>query len=241
MILLIYPQDPTIRRIERHGERIAMSLPSAVKQIVIEPGDSSKTLAHHAIKESKDDDLIVFMGHGRSDALFGARGDRYLEAKFVDYRVVDENPKLYFNDENFIDGTTYRLLAGKKIVCFACVSNELGKRLVNAGTKAALGFGKLPTTVAEFEDEWHYKNVNPHVAAVMSGILDVSFGRALIRAVKQGGNMADLAFCIKDEIHWHVAMLLYSKARYRYMLADVLSVVEKAIVVTGDATLPLAG
>ena len=51
--------------------------------------------------------------------------------------------------------------------------------------------------------------------------------------------MTDLAYCIKDEIHWHIAMLLYSKARYRYMLADVLSVVEKAVVVSGDATLPL--
>lgn len=239
MILLIYPQDPTIRRIERHGKRIVRSLPSVAERIVIEPKDSSKTQAHLAIKASNDNDLIVFMGHGRSDALFGARGDKYKEAEYVDYRVIDENPELYYNDENFIDGTTYRLLAGKKIVSFACVSNELGKRLVNAGTKVALGFGKLPTTVAEFEDEWHYKNVNSHVAAAMSGILDVSFGRALLRTVKQGGNMTDLAYCIKDEIHWHIAMLLYSKARYRYLLADVLSVVEKAVVVSGDATLPL--
>ena len=181
MILLIYPQDPTIRRIERHGKRIVRSLPNVAERIVIEPKDSSKTQAHLAIKASNDNDLIVFMGHGRSDALFGARGDKYKEAEYVDYRVIDENPELYFNDENFIDGTTYRLLAGKKIVSFACVSNELGKRLVNAGTKVALGFGKLPTTVAEFEDEWHYKNVNSHVAAAMSGILDVSFGRALLR------------------------------------------------------------
>lgn len=239
MILLIYPQDPTIRRIERHSKRIVRSLPSVAERIVIEPKDSSKIQAHLAIKASNDEDLIVFMGHGRSDALFGARGDKYKEAEYVDYRVIDENPELYYNDENFIDGTSYRLLAGKKIVSFSCVSNELGKRLVNAGTKAALGFGKLPTTVAEFEDEWHYKNVNPHVVAAMSGILDVSFGRALLRTVKQGGNMTDLAYCIKDEIHWHIAMLLYSKARYRYMLADVLSAVEKAVVVSGDATLPL--
>ena len=241
MILLIYPKDPTIRRIERHGKRIANSLSGVAKQIVIEPKDASKTRAHHAIKASDDGDLIVFMGHGRSDALFGARGDKYRDAEYVDYRVIEENPELYYNDENFIDITTYRLLVGKKIVSFACVSNELGKRLVNAGTKAALGFGKLPTTVAEFEDEWHYKKVKPNVAAAMSGILDVSFGRALIRAVKQGGNMADLAYCIKDEIHWHIVMLLYSKARYRYMLADVLSAVEKAVVVSGDATVPLVG
>lgn len=239
MILLIYPQDPTIRRIERHGKRIARSLSGVSERIVIEPKDASKIRAHHAIKASDDGDLIVFMGHGRSDALFGARGNRYKDAEYVDYRVIEETPELYYNDENFIDSATYRLLVGKKIVSFACVSNELGKRLVSAGTKAALGFGKLPTTIAEFKDEWHINNVNMHMVAAMSGILDVSFGRALIRAVKQGGNMTDLAYCIKDEIHWHIAMLLYSRARYRYLLASVLYEVEKEVVVIGDATLPL--
>lgn len=241
MILIIYPRDPSIRRIERHGKRIARCLPGLAELIVIEPKDDSKTSAHHAIKASNDDDLIVFMGHGRSDALLGARGDKYMVAEFVDYRVIEETPGLFYNDENFIDGSTYSLLEGKKFVGFACVSNELGKRLVKAGTKVALGFGRLPTTVAEFEGEWHYKNVSSHGAAAMSGILDVSFGRALIRAVKQKGNMADLAYCIKDEIHWHIAMLLHSKAKYRYMMADVLSTVEKTVVVVGDATLPLIG
>ena len=239
MILLIYPKDPTIRRIERHGQRIARILMDVTKRIVIRPADSSKTQAHVAIKGTDTSDLIVFMGHGRSDALFGARGNRYAQAEYADYRIVEEKPELYYNDENFIDGSTYKLLTDRKAVCFACVSNQLGEILVKQGSKAVLGFGKLPTTKAELEEEWHYRDVNSHVAPAISGILDVSFGRALIRAIRQGGSMADLAFCIKDEIHWHIAQLLYSKARYRYMLADVLSTVEKSVKVIGNASLPL--
>lgn len=53
--------------------------------------------------------------------------------------------------------------------------------------------------------------------------------------------MADFAYNIKDEIHYQIAKLLYSRARYRYMLADVLSTVEKSIVAIGDTSAPLIG
>ena len=241
MILLIYPQDPTIRRIKRQGRRLALKLPCITKKIELQPNDASKTRAFHAIKNCCQEDLIVFMGHGRSDALFGARGKYYYHADYADNRDLEEFPEDYYNDESFIDETTYRLFAGRKAVIFACVSSELGDRLVHAGAKAVLGFGKLPTTVAEFEDDWHYENVNTHVASAMSGILDVSFCRALMRVVRYDGNFADLAYSIKDEIHWHIAMLLYSKAKYRFMLADVLSSIEKSIVVLGDSSVQLLG
>lgn len=241
MILLVYPQDPTIKRIARHGSRLKKRLPCLTEVKVLMPTDASKTEALHAIRDCGGDDLIVFMGHGRSDALFGARGKYYHQAEYVDYRVLEEQPEDYYNDENFIDEITYELFEGKKVVIFACVSNELGELLVNAGAKAVLGYGKLPTTKAEFEDDWHYNQINGHAVSAMSGILDVSFVNALMRVIRFDGNMADLAYSIKDEIHYQIAKLLYSKAKYRYMLADVLSTVEKSIIAIGDTSAPLIG
>ena len=241
MILLVYPQDPTIRRIARHGRRLTKRLPCITQEKVLMPIDASKTMALHAIRDCGKDDLIVFMGHGRSDALFGARGKYYHQVEFADYRALEEHPEDYYNDENFIDEATFRLLRGKKVIIFACVSNEFGELLVNAGAKAVLGYGKLPTTKAEFKDDWHYNWVNGHAVSAMSGILDVSFVNALMRVVRFDGNMVDLVYSIKDEIHLQIAKLLYSKARYRYMLADVLSTVEKSIIAIGETSTPLIG
>ena len=164
MVLLVYPHDPTIPRIARHGRRLAKRLPCITVEKVLMPKDASKTVAHHAIRDCGGDDLIVFMGHGRSDALFGARGKHYTQADYADYRVLEEHPEDYYNDEDFITEATYRLLEGKKVVIFACVSNELGEKLVDAGTRTVLGYGKLPTTKTEFEEDHHFPNNarNPH-------------------------------------------------------------------------------
>lgn len=197
-----------------------------------------KSLAHQEIAISSGDDLLVFMGHGRSDALYGAKGKHYNAAGFTDVNALDDIADFY-NDDSFIDATTYGLFAGKKILCFACKSGELGEKLVNAGAKVVLGFGLLPTTREEFEDDWNGKCINNRAIDATTGIFDVSFYRALQRTVNSKGNFADLLYCIKNEIHWHIAMLLYSKARYRYQLANVLYEVEKSVTVSGNSRLPL--
>ena len=239
MILLIYPKDPTIKRIEQHGNRVAKALTDVSSKFIIYPNEESKRLIHQEMIRGEEDDLIVFMGHGRSTALFGARGKYYNREEDVDYRVLQENPEFLYNDENFIDSSTYHLFKNKNVVLFACVSNELGPLLISSGAKGVLGFGKLPTTVTEFQDDWQFVKVNRHAVAALSGIIDVSFERAFIRVAKNNGNLVDLVYCIKNEIHWHISMLLYSRARYRYVLADILYAIEKSIVVFGKSDIPL--
>lgn len=238
MIKLIYPIDPTIPRIRRHAERLSHCLPVPSKRVVLQPNEASKSLAHQEIAISGDCDLLVFMGHGRSDALYGAKGKYYNSVGFIDECAMDDIAYFY-NDDSFIDADTYGLFTGKKVLCFACKSGELGEKLVNAGAKVVLGFGLLPTTREEFENDWNEKGINNRAIDAMAGIFDVSFCRALCRTVFRGGNFADLLFCIKNEIHSHIAMLLYSKARFRYQLANVLYEVEKSVTVSGDSRLPL--
>ena len=240
MIKIIYPIDPTIPRIKRHAEHISRQFGDVCKRIVLTPHDSAKTFAHNEIEKSKDDDLLVFMGHGRSDALFGGRGRFFNAEGLTGDSSLDDNPDIY-NDENFIDSHTYSLFKGKKLVCKACNSNLLGEKLVDSGAVAVLGFGKLPTTREELEDDWHYNSPSKHAAPDLAGIFEASFERAFIRVVKWGGNFADLAYAIKAELYYQSSLMLCSHTRYRHRIADILYAVEKSVIVIGDSRVRLLG
>lgn len=231
MIKIICPSDPTIKRLERHAWRTADAIEDC-KVVIVQPGDASKVYCHREIWDSDKNDLIVFMGHGRSDALYGSKGKQFASAGLIGDSTLCENLDLY-NDDSFIDSSNYGLFAGKKAVIFACKSAELGKELCKAGATTVLGFGKLPTSQDEFMDDWKYQ-VSNHAVAAMSGILDVAFCNALIDTIKRRGTFFDMQHQLRMQLQCSISMLLYSKACYRYKLASTLYTVAASIKVWGD-------
>lgn len=235
MIRIICPQDPTIRCVERQGRRLDRWLDEASRIYVVLPNENSKNKCLNLIRIWDSSDLIVFMGHGRSDALIGSRG-RLFDMEGGD-DALDKKSEDYYNDERFIDEENYSLFSGKSIVIFACESDLLAKRLVEAGAKSVLGFGKMPTSRIELEQDAHItERISNTMIAYINGALNVAFRNALYMAHRMNGEMADVAVYFKMEIRRQVSLLLHSKAKYRYSMATLLYDIAKTVKVEGDKT-----
>lgn len=233
MIRIICPQDPTIRSVERQGRRLNRWLDTSSKIYVVLPNEGSKYMCHHYIRTWDNNDLIVFMGHGRSDALIGSRGRLYDMMGGDDAK--DKESDDYYNDDGFIDDSNYDLLAGKSIVAFACETNLLAKRLVEAGARAVVGFGKMPTSRIELEQDTHItERISETMIAYINGALNVAFRDAFFMAHRMQGEIVDVAVYFKMEIRRQVSLLLHSKAKYRYCMATVLYDIAKTVKVVGD-------
>ena len=233
MIRIICPQDPTIRSVERQGRRLDRWLETASKIYVVLPNARSKNKCLRLIRTWDNCDLIVFMGHGRSDALIGSRGRLYNMVGGDDAK--DKDSEDYYNDERFIDENNYGLLARKSIVAFACQTDLLAQKLVDAGARAIVGFGKMPTSRLELEEDAHITDkISNTMIAYINGALNVAFRDAFYMAHRMQGEIVDVAVYFKMEIRRQVSLLLHSKAKYRYSMATVLYDIAKTVKVVGD-------
>ncbi len=235
MIRIICPQDPTIRCVERQAGKLNRRLDKASKKYIVKPNDGSKFRCHQLIKSWSEDDLIIFMGHGRSDALFGSRGKMFniMGGDNAKDRDTDD----IYNDESFVDESNYGLFAGKSVVCFTCESDELGKKLMESGAKAIVGFGKMPSSKIELEQDAHVKYSTKTMVAYINGALNVAFREAVLRAHRMKGVIEDVAIYFKMEMRRQVSLLLHSKAKYRYCMANVLYDIARTVTVMGDKKL----
>ena len=231
MIFLVHPIDPTIKRLRRIVKYVIRHT-EMTETLLISPGDAHKKYAHKKIEEQSDEDFIVFLGHGRSDALFGSKGIHWTAE--VSSEAQAENPQEFYNDENFISSATYHLLNNKKMFCFACNSVQFGKNLEKHGVKMVLlGFDKLPTTSEEFQDDWGI-TVSKHMLAATKGCLNVAVRQCVIAAEEEHREFGELEEMMKFELQKQISYLLSSKARYRYQLANVLATIKANVMVVGD-------
>lgn len=127
-ILIVYPQDETTSFLqaipdflfEKHGEDRFIYHRLAPR------------ILHHKecitlIEELPSSSIIIFLGHGRSDALLGALGDERI---------------------SFIDSDNLQVFKGKMVFFLSCRSNEL---LFEQGIEG-IGFGHLLTSSNELDD-----------------------------------------------------------------------------------------
>lgn len=233
MIRIICPQDPTIRSVERQARRLDRRLGADSRIYVVKPNNISKKKCHRLIESWNVEDLIIFMGHGRSDALFGSRGKNFNMTGSD--AAIDRESDDYYNDESFIDESNYDLFSDKSIICFSCESDLLGNRLLKAGARTVVGFGKMPSSWAEFEQDVHFKErINNRMIAYINGALNVAFRDAVLITHKMHGSLIEFAAYFKMEIRRQVSLLLHSKAKFRYCMANVLYDISKTVTVMGD-------
>lgn len=235
MVYVINPIDPTIMSLRRQARYLEANV-KGINVIFVYPGNPYKEYAHHKIKNMSSGVSIIFMGHGRSDALFGSRGIHWnaMIESDDDYDV----PVEYYNDEKFIDKDTYGLFDGKRLVLFACNSVDLGETLIKHGASVALGFDRLPTTKDEFQDDWNI-HASVHLIAAMNGCLNVAFRNAMVRACNEHISFARIESLMRMELQRQIVDVLTSRARFRYDLANVLSHVKRNLRVEGERKLKL--
>ena len=129
-ILIIHPHDNTtdflkpiynnLRNHRDYEEKIILHRPTASSE--------NQEMILSIIRKNIYN-LVLFMGHGKSNALYGAVNE---------YRNIDE--KGFINEQN-ID-----VFKDKSVISLSCKSNEkIAILSIKAGAKVFVGFGNLPT------------------------------------------------------------------------------------------------
>src|SRR5690242_391744 len=90
-VIVIHPIDPSTSFLDEITQHILTEFSGAA--LLIKPTIENSTSFVEAIINSKyeDDDIIIFLGHGRSDGLYGAidsKGNKNLLFNRVDVRRI---------------------------------------------------------------------------------------------------------------------------------------------------------
>lgn len=228
MILIVYPMDPTTKRLGRIASFLHRHLPNN-RLFVVRPTQESKNSCHKLIKNCNSDDLIIFLGHGCSDALYGARG-RYYNA-FCDI-LEDADPELYGFDDFFLEKSTYAIFNGKKCICYGCKTADLGKHLVESGAISILGFGAIPTSQEEYED-FHIRSAHRLLVSHTKGAVTSILKHGIVNAITNSVNFAELSRILEFEIQREIDRSLSSRFRFKKELVDTLHTIKRDIRVLG--------
>lgn len=139
-ILCIYPHDSSTRFLDRIQNHLKRQLGDVFHCYKVKPHQLSHDDCLERLQRVAEEELVIFLGHGRSDCLYGANS--YSNALVSPYF---QREREYEND-NFISKDNISVLDGKKVFCLSCKSADgLGKLAVRNGAKAFIGFGDIPT------------------------------------------------------------------------------------------------
>mgnify|MGYP000538845440 CR=1 FL=1 len=134
MIYIVYPYDSSTEFLlkipslieERHG--------SAFTMIKIEATDSSYASGLDSLSKVPDDSIVLFMGHGQSDLLYGAESSTFEKKKLIGKSEI-------------------KILSNKYFFSLSCNSNEFLHSTFNSSKIInSIGFGSLPTEMIEVEN-----------------------------------------------------------------------------------------
>ncbi len=240
-ILIIHPQDNTttfLNRIKNH--LIYSSIGQNVSHFNIHPYDESHQQCLRRVLDHSENGLIIFLGHGRSDRLYGAKGSLYNHREFVSDDAIKETPDKYYHKENFIDESNVSVFKGKKVFCLACNSNDrIGKLAGDLGVSAFMGFGDIPTSIAEFKLKGH--DVSERFVAIMKAELNYVIKNALLYAIQKKLSFSELKSLIDFLCSQRIAEgIINAKGhKQRHLLGDFIYLLKKEIVIFGNASLKL--
>jgi hypothetical protein len=170
--------------------------------------------------------LIVFLGHGRSDKLFGAKANTY-DAEISEDKLA-ENPDLKYYNDDFINLTNIEIFTEKKVFCLSCNSSEIiGKKAVENGATVFIGFGDVPTSTDEFKAKM--EDVGDKFVARFKGELNYIVKRSLIYSINTMRTFQGLLDVISLVINQRIAETLITHKQFnrRYLLADYLYFLKK--------------
>lgn len=230
MILVVHPLDPSTKALKRVGNYIKHSFPNEVHVFNIHPNEMSRLSCYDAIQKCSINDIILFLGHGSSFALYGSKGKMYDKADFVSYAAQNEYPELYYYNNFFINKDNWNILKDKRLICVSCMSNDFGKTLFdNDILHSVIGFGNLPTSKGEFKEIGI--NANPHLIAWMKGEINWIIKRSVVYSYLMNYSFTMTGDLIKFVIQQRIAMHLHSKNRFRYVLAKQLTMIKDELLV----------
>jgi hypothetical protein len=237
-ILIVHPYDKTTSFLERIKSRLILEFKDDVHYFSIKPNNDSHYKCLERIRSHPADGLIIFLGHGRSDKLFGSKANEY--SPLVSLDAMEEFPEKYYYNENFINENNIEVFAGKKVFCLACNSNDkIAKDAIDKGANTFLGFGDIPTSTDEFQEM--HENISTDLVRMMKTELVYIIKICLTIGIKNKLTFERLLNLIHFVTNQRLTDILINKKHFkdRYILADNLYYFKKNAIIRGEETLKL--
>lgn len=147
-LLIVHPYDKSTFFLDRIKNYLQSQFPANSHYFSIKPNEASHKECLTTISNFSSNGLILFMGHGKSNCLYGAKGDYFGTLENEEVKI--ESPEKYFYLEDFINKANLQVFNEKKVISLSCRSNEyIGRISIESGAKVFMGFGDLPTSKAE--------------------------------------------------------------------------------------------
>lgn len=142
MIYIIYPSDETTeflleipkRIAEKHGEK-------SIQLVEILPSEESYKAVFKLIEAIPSGSVVMFMGHGQEDKLWGAENKSFVR-------------------QSFVSKSQAKIFSEKFIFLLSCNSSNFIKGTFSFSKAiSSIGFGSLPTEMSEVENSKRLKEL----------------------------------------------------------------------------------
>ena len=238
-ILIIRPHDSSTSFLERIKNHLVNEFVDDLHYFNIKLNDQSHLQCVERIKQHPENGIVIFLGHGRSDGLLGSRGDLYENSEFVSPEAREEDPEHYYFKDNFITAGNIDLFANKKVFCLACRSNEIAELAINNGARVFIGFGDIPTSLAEFQIKGG--EANSTMVITMKTEINRIIKSSLAHCIRKNSSFDELMSTMIYITNQRIADILisYMWFKERHALADHLYYFKKEARVFGDKNIRL--
>ena len=176
--------------------------------------------------------FIVFMGHGRSDCLFGSCNKKSQD--FIARDALIENPEFYKN-EDFIHRDNISRFEDKIFFSFSCFSNRndaksLARNAINNGVISFVGFGDIPT------DYVIEKNIPLKAIASYKGIISKVIKISLSISIQNNYTVEEMISLIKILTTKEIQKMILSpyKNRHKEVIVKNLFLFKQEIMIFGN-------
>jgi hypothetical protein len=237
-ILIIHPQDNTTKFLNRVKNHLIESFSDQVHHFNVHPNDRSHKDCLARIAKHPETGFIIFLGHGRSDKLYGAKGKKY--GSLVSFEATLEYPDEYYYNDDFINIDNIDIFSGKKVFCLSCNSNEkLAHYALDKGAILFLGFGDIPTSRGEMTDR--NGDVSNELIIKIKTELNYIIKTSLFYGIRMKFTFQELLNLIKFITSQRIAEVKINQKYFkeRNTLSDILYCVKKETIIYGNNKLKM--
>lgn len=234
-ILCIYPDDSSTRFLDRIQNYLKRKLGDEFHCYKVKPNDDSHYYCLERLRTNTTEELVIFLGHGRSDCLYGANTNYNFFASPYYEGVSD------YQNDNFINSTNIAVFSEKKVFCLSCNSAEkLGEWAVQKGATVFIGFGDIPT------DNEILPKLGiglPTLIARFKGEINWIVKKSLAFSIAKNHSFYQLADTVRLLTNARIndIILTHKSLRQRRLLTDYLFSFKSEMVVSGDGNELLRG
>lgn len=236
-ILIIHPKDNTTRFLNRIKNHLINNFQSTVHHFNIQYSELSHNQCLSSIKVLSKGSTVIFLGHGRSNSLYGSKAP-YYDNSLVSSEAMLESPNKFFGKETFIDINNIDVFRDLNVFCLACNSNaQIAKSAISKGTICYIGFGDIPTSTEELDKSIKQHNVS--LNKIISNIkteINYIIKKSLEISIRNNNDFEQLFHLIRFISNQRISFILTQKKflKERYIIADYIYFFKNEMKIYGD-------